>query len=407
VVCRVAGRIAALPAPGDLLGIMSRLNIDFVLRQRDNPRENQTITTTGGLAAVSFDSRRGRKFLGFAPTPPPRTDWLMPKRAALVKIGATCRARRTFDFGHWRQDNPAVNPADPRFCGKRVALAIALLVAVTLLAFAPLPRNGFINYDDPDYVSRNPQVRAGFTLEGVAWAFTSFSHSNWHPLTWISHMADVSLFGLAPGRHHAVSLAIHAAAAILLLLALHLASGALWPSALAAAIFAVHPLHVESVAWASERKDTLCALFWCASLLAYVAHARRPGRGLLSAAVVCHALALLAKPMAVTLPVVLWVLDFWPLGRRARALEKAPFLLLSGASAAVTCLAQSQGGALRSLEVYSLPVRVGNAGLSLVKYLGLALWPSGLSVFHPHPGPSLSWFAAGAAWAPYSTGSRA
>jgi tetratricopeptide (TPR) repeat protein len=273
------------------------------------------------------------------------------------------------------------------------ALGLAGLVA---LAFGAAGGLGFVNIDDPRYVFQNPQVSRGLTGDGLAWAFTSFHAGNWHPITWLSHMLDVELFGLDPGRHHVVNVVLHGIAALLLLGFLRSATGHTWRSALAAALFAVHPLHVESVAWISERKDVLSAIFWLLACWAYVGWVRRRGPARYAAVAAAFAFGLMSKPMVVTLPVALLLLDFWPLGRvsataplRSQALallrEKVPLLALSLASGAATLLAQSHGEAVSSLPVLQPTARIGNAVLSYAIYLGKTLWPSSLAAVYPHP----------------------
>lgn len=274
---------------------------------------------------------------------------------------------------------PAVWPA---------AIAVGLAALVTWV-YLPVRGFEFVNYDDPSYVADNPIVRAGLTWHGLAWAFTTFLTGNWHPLTWLSHMLDVDLFGVDPGSHHLVNLALHAANSALLFLVLLRATAQRWRSALAAALFAVHPLHVESVAWISERKDLLSALFGLLAILAYVGYARRPSLGRYAAVAALLASSLACKPMLVTLPVALLLLDWWPLRRRAplTALvrEKVPLLLLVAASSAVTFLAQRSGGAVWTLEGLAIPARLANAVLSYGGYLAKAVWPTSLAVVYPHP----------------------
>ncbi len=274
------------------------------------------------------------------------------------------------------------------------ALALAGLVA---LAYGAVGGLGFVNFDDPRYVFQNPHVQRGLTFEGVAWAFTAFHAGNWHPLTWLSHMLDVELFGLDPGRHHLVNAVLHGAATLLLFGFLRGATGRTWPSALAAALFAVHPLHVESVAWISERKDVLGAIFWILATWAYIGYVRRPGVGRSAAVAAAFVLGLMSKPMVVTLPAVLLLLDLWPLGRISPAApfrpqvlallrEKAPLFALSLASGAVTLLAQSRGGSVASAPMLPPAARIGNAFLSTSTYLGKTLWPARLAAVYPHPG---------------------
>ncbi len=276
-------------------------------------------------------------------------------------------------------------------------IILALLVAGI---YAPVARHGFITYDDPEYVTDNLEVRGGLSWEGIRWAFGTTHAANWHPLTWLSHQADVELFGLRAGGHHLMSVLIHLLAAVGLFLALRGMTGALWPSLLVAALFAAHPLHVESVAWAAERKDVLAGLGFMATLLAYLHYLRRPGALRLSAVSALFAVALLAKPMVVTLPLVLLLLDRWPLGRwkpgmgRRLAAEKMPLLVLAAAVAAVTMRAQAEWGALRSSDVVPLPARLGNAAVSAVSYLMKTAWPARLAVYYPHPGLALPWWQA-------------
>jgi protein O-mannosyl-transferase len=295
-----------------------------------------------------------------------------------------------------------------------------LLLAVTLV-FGQTLQHGFV-YDDLMYVRDNENVLHGLTSRTIAWAFTDFYAANWHPLTWLSHMLDCQLYGLNhPGGHHATNLLLHAASAIVLFLVLRRMTGDLWPSACAATLFAIHPLHVESVAWVAERKDLLSGLFFMLTLAAYVGYARRRfslSRYLLVAAL--FALGLMAKPMLVTLPLILLLLDYWPLGRMSREpprgypagsteppgcdpagnnslspcsllpapcflwliLEKLPLFALSIASCAATYLAQRP--ALASIEQLPLSARIANALVSYVVYLGQFFYPSGLAVFYPH-----------------------
>jgi tetratricopeptide (TPR) repeat protein len=282
----------------------------------------------------------------------------------------------------------------------KVLLCTVLLAGVTLAVFRPVQDFDFLNYDDPSYVTRNRTVQKGLTAESALWAFTTTDVSNWHPLTWLSHMADVEFFGLDPGRHHLVSVALHVANVILMFLVLLTMTGAVWRSALAATLFSLHPLHVESVAWVAERKDLLSGLFWWLTLAAYVGYARKPGAVRYLLVAVLFSCGLMAKPMVVTLPLVLLLLDFWPLKRGADGtrphtlvVEKVPLLLLSLASSAATWFAQQSSGAMRTLTVYPLGVRVENAALSYVTYIHNMFWPSSLSVFYPHPGTVSHWQA--------------
>jgi len=288
--------------------------------------------------------------------------------------------------------------------GTRV-LAVALLAAATLLAFAPVLTSGFIGYDDDIYLTANPHVQRGVDAAGLRFALTSFYAANWHPVTWLSHMLDWSVFGVKPAGHHAASLAIHLAAVLALFVAFERLTGAAGRSAVASALFAVHPLHVETVAWLAERKDLLCAVFWFLAIAAYARwrEARGPGRYL--AVVGFAALAMMSKPMAVTLPVTLLLVDVWPLGRDLRGAglvaavrEKAPLFAMSCASAVLTVLAQRSWHSMATVEACPLDQRLGNAAVASVTYLVKMLWPVKLAVFYPHPGATLpAWKIAGAA----------
>ncbi len=287
--------------------------------------------------------------------------------------------------------------------------AALLLAGATLAAFSPVLSAGFVIYDDERYVVRNPHVHGGFTWESLRWAATSFYASNWHPLTWLSHMLDWRIFGAAAWGHHLTSLLLHVASVLLLFFLLDRATGATGSSAFASALFALHPLHVESVAWVAERKDVLSTLLWLLALAAYARWTRAGGwvRYLLVVAIFVAGLA--SKPMLVTLPLTLLLVDFWPLGRwrsgpggwrRSGRLvaEKLPLLVLSASAAAVTLVAQASGPALGSTREFPLPVRFANALVSCVEYLRKTVWPSRLAVFYPHPGASLAlWKSAAAA----------
>jgi tetratricopeptide (TPR) repeat protein len=282
----------------------------------------------------------------------------------------------------------------------RRTLALGALVVLTAIAFLPVLANDFVTYDDPHYVTQNPVVRLGLTGPGVRWAFTTGHAANWHPLTWLSHMLDVELFGLEARGHHLTSLVLHVASALVLLLVLHDLTGHLPASLAAAALFAVHPTRVESVAWIAERKDVLAGLLGMLTIGAYAAYVRRPRPAPYVAALALFAAGLMAKPMLVSLPLVLLLLDVWPLRRldlsevsartlRALVWEKLPFLSLAAASAVVTFLVQRAGGAVGALESYPLGVRLANALVAAVRYLRQLVWPTDLAVFHPHPGASL------------------
>ncbi len=343
-------------------------------------------------------------------------------------------------------------------------LAAGLLGALTLAAYWPVLGHGFTSYDDFDYVTENTHVQAGLTWDGVVWAFRSTDKANWHPITWLSHMLDVQVFGSKAGGHHLTSLLLHIANTLLLFFLLHRLTASRWPSAFVAALFALHPLHVESVAWVAERKDVLSAFFFLLTLMAYAEYAtRRTGRrareeeksevrspkseGKVKSetrvspvsltphasrlthhgsrithhasrfisqpsfyyilSLLLFALGLMSKPMVVTLPCVLLLLDYWPLNRGAErgmrraesritphaslstllrlVLEKLPFFILSGFSCVITFVAQNRGGTVSSLQAFSLSSRVADACAAYLKYLGKAVWPANLAVYYPHP----------------------
>lgn len=303
---------------------------------------------------------------------------------------------------------------NPGGLARRPAAVIAALLALlTIAAFSGLFSCGFINYDDPEYVTKNDHVLSGLTPSTIVWSLTSTQSANWHPLTWLSHALDRTLFGLNPAYHHAVNLFLHILSTLLLFLVLYRATRAAWQSGFAALVFAIHPLHVESVAWIAERKDVLSGVFWMLTIAAYLRFREVPGRGRFILTVGLFALGLTAKPMLVTLPFVLVLLDYWPLGRLsfvgptsrtssapglAESLrEKAPLFLLSLVSAVITFVAQQQGGAMKVLSNLSLSERCSNALVSYLSYIGKTFYPVDLSVFYPYPsgGPE-GWEVAGA-----------
>jgi Flp pilus assembly protein TadD len=288
------------------------------------------------------------------------------------------------------------SPANPKFGAHNtyaVAAVCGFLLLVVALVFGQTVRHEFVNYDDNSYVYENHQVAQGLTTHGIAWAFTSFHFNNWHPLTTLSHMLDCQLYGLHAGGHHLTSVLLHAVVAILLFLVLLRITGDLWPSVFVAAVFAIHPLRAESVAWVAERKDVLSGLFFMLTLWAYAGYARRPfSLGRYLTVVLLFALGLMAKPMLVTLPFVLLLLDYWPLGRiglhaagisRRVVVEKLPLLALTAASCVVTFFAQ--GEAIRSVESISLSSRIANALVSYLAYIRDIFYPVGLAVLYPYP----------------------
>ena len=265
---------------------------------------------------------------------------------------------------------------------------IVAFVLVLIVAAVYGRSGGFesLDFDDGEYVFANPAVLEGLSGKSMAWALTAFHSANWHPLTWVSHMLDVELFGPWPGPHHLVNAAFHAANAVLLFIVLRAATSAFWPSAIVAALFAVHPLNVESVAWISQRKSILSTLLLLLSIGAYVSWTRRGGTRRYLAAATFLALGLLAKPMLVSAPLLFLALDFWPLQRgRPRLLEKAPLFELAAAASVATVLAQSEWKAMAPGANYSIGDRLSNALVSCVAYLRDAVWPAGLACFYPHP----------------------
>ena len=298
------------------------------------------------------------------------------------------------------------------FNRRREIIICIFLIAASLVVYWQIINHEFINYDDGLYVTENLHVKAGLTFENIKWAFTTCHASNWHPLTWLSHMLDYELYGLNPMGHHWTSLQIHLTNTLLLFFILQYMTGAIWKSAFVAALFAIHPLHVESVAWVSERKDVLSAFFGMLTISAYIMYVKKRNLLRYSMVFIFLSLGLMAKPMLVTLPFVLLLLDFWPLKRLKLTLnqasgqtsnllllirEKIPLLVLVAISSMLTLIAQ-QSVALRTLESFPLQTRVANAFISYLSYFGKAIWPLGLSVFYPHPGDSISlWYASRAA----------
>jgi protein O-mannosyl-transferase len=296
--------------------------------------------------------------------------------------------------------------------GNRRAVLSLLLLLLTLGVYNPAAYNDFVSFDDPAYLTGNQHVRAGLTWDTVKWAFRSTEQANWHPLTWLSHALDYQLFHLRPAGHHYMSVLLHAICAVLVFLFLEAATGLAWRSAVVAALFAVHPINVQSVAWAAERKNVLCMLFFVLTLLAYRWYAQHPSVQRYGLVGLLFVLGLMSKPMVITLPFVLLLLDYWPLERKCPAGlapdveggragapappqtswtrlvgEKAPLFALSAASAAITMVAQKAGGAIHN--EFPLWDRLLNAIVSYAWYVEKAIWPSRLAVFYPHPDHSL------------------
>jgi tetratricopeptide (TPR) repeat protein len=286
------------------------------------------------------------------------------------------------------------------------------LILITLAAYWHVSNHDFVNYDDTKYVTKNSTVQAGITWEGIVWAFTTTHTGNWHPLAWLSHMLDCELYGLNPSGHHLTSVLLHIVNSLLLFFVLRLMTGALWQCAFVAALFAVHPLHVESVAWVSERKDLLSTFFWILTLWAYTSYVNSPGSLRYSLTIVLFALGLMAKPMVVTLPFVLLLMDFWPLCRfdiscfdhsvyvniggtprssnsklRISYLvsEKLPLFGLAAASSVTTFFVQQSGSNILALSSLPFGTRIANAVVAYASYVGKTIWPLNLAVFYPHP----------------------
>lgn len=305
----------------------------------------------------------------------------------------------------------------------RVFLICLALPVFTFIVYEPVLHHEFIGFDDHTYVTGNQQVKAGLTREGMAWAFGLERNSYWHPLTWLSHMLDCQLFGLAPGMHHLTGLVLHMANSLLLFLVLKRMTAGLWPSAFVAALFALHPINVDSVAWVAERKNVLSTFFWMLALLSYVYYCERPGAYRYLLAFLVFGVGLLAKPMLVTLPFVFILLDYWPLGRLRfgrlgcrgqgrdsdlkridyggahvwhTVLEKVPLLVLSVVSGCLVYLPLEQRNRVISTETVPMVLRIKNALVCYVGYIGDMLWPKDLAIFYPYPERVVVWKAIGA-----------
>lgn len=275
---------------------------------------------------------------------------------------------------------------------KRTAIVSLLIFLVTFIVFFPVYRNDFVDFDDLEYITENPHVATGPSIKNIIWAFTNAHAHNWHPLTWVSHMVDVELFGLDPTGHHLVGAFIHAINAALAFMLVSRLTGAITPAAFLALFFALHPLRVESVAWAAERKDVLATFFFLSALLAYAAYARKGKIAFYLTALFLHASGLMAKQMGVTLPFILLLLDYWPLKRlvlreawKKIAWEKMPFFVLSVGAGITVYIIQKKTGVLHGEALFPLDVRIANALYSTVAYLGKIFWPTDLAVFYPHP----------------------
>jgi len=282
------------------------------------------------------------------------------------------------------------------FKKRRIIFVYLTLVAVTVVAFERVRENGFINYDDNEYITENIHVQKGLTFESIKWAFTEAHSSNWHPLTWLSHMTDCNLYKLNPAGHHISNLLLHILSTMLLFAVLKSMTSAIWTSAFVAALFAVHPLHVESVAWVAERKDVLSGLFWMLTVGAYVRYVKNPALARYLLVLLAFTFGLMAKPMLVTLPFVLLLLDYWPLERLNfkkspksvsifhLVLEKIPLFTLAAVSSVVTFLIQRSSGAVVLAEALPMKRRLANALVSFVVYIVKMFYPARLAVYYPH-----------------------
>jgi tetratricopeptide (TPR) repeat protein len=313
------------------------------------------------------------------------------------------------------QPTPLSAPSLPRW-GRREGLIASFLVAAVLVVYLPVLQCQFVNYDDDTYVTRNPKLNAGLTQDGLRWGLSTFYFANWHPLVWWSYLADAQFYGppaaatgddlarIARG-FHLTNLLWHIGSVVLLFAALRRTTGELWPSAAVAALFALHPVNVQAVAWVSERKGVISTFFWMLTLLAYARYAERPGWLRYGLVFLSLALGLMAKQMLVTLPCVLLLLDYWPLARTRQGtrqgwllLEKIPLFLLVAGVSTLTILAQRGGGTIADFERISLAARISNALVAYVAYLGQAFWPAQLAALYPHPRDGLAlWQVVGAA----------
>lgn len=283
-----------------------------------------------------------------------------------------------------------------------IALLCVLLVVIILAVYMQVGSHQFLNFDDGTYVTNNPHVVNGISGENIVWAFTSVQAYNWHPVTWLSHMADAQLYGLNPRGHHLTNVAIHTISALILFLLLLRVTSALWQSLFVAALFALHPLHVESVAWVAERKDVLSAFFWFLTLFIYSGYVAEKKSSLYVLSLFFFVLGLMSKPMLVTLPLIMLLMDYWPLGRCqygdqepgkrwysgrviSLVVEKIPFFACSLLSGLVTLYAQEMLGAISSLNVKPLPTRIGNSLIAYAKYISKTIWPDNLAVYYPFP----------------------
>jgi len=299
-------------------------------------------------------------------------------------------------------------PSSSASAKQRLTLCLALFAA-TLVFYSPVAQNGYVLLDDVPYILGNPQVRSGISWQTIKWSFTTFHAGYWHPVTWLSHALDCQLFGINPAGHHVVSVLIHAANAVLLFLVLQEATALVWPSWFVAALFALHPVNVESVAWAAERKNVLSMFFFLLAMWVHGKYVSKGGRWRYASVAACFAVGLMAKPQIITLPCVLLLWDYWPLNRmfpkasgnrestpqRSFAflvLEKIPLFLIAAAGSIITVLGQRSAEAVRSVSDYTLSGRIENAIVSYVRYLKNLFWPVHLTPLYPHPENTLRWW---------------
>lgn len=298
----------------------------------------------------------------------------------------------------------AINSEEKSAGTGRVALICVALFVVTLAVFWQVGDHDFLNVDDNVYIVNNPYVAKGISGSNIVWAFTSVYASNWHPLTWISHMTDTQLYGMNPHGHHLTNVVIHAASTLLLFLLLFRLTGSPWQSSFVAALFALHPLHVESVAWVAERKDVLSAFFWFLTLHLYGKYVAERKVALYLLSLFSFVLGLMSKPMLVSLPVIMLLMDLWPLNRNCLKergsrlshlsgilIEKIPFLLCALFSAAITIYAQQKGGSIRALYDIPFGLRIENAIVAFVRYIAKTFWPHDLAILYPFPSSIPLW----------------
>ena len=296
------------------------------------------------------------------------------------------------------ENDPILHIMNKKFNIYRDTVVCLFLVLAILVVFSQVKSYDFVSYDDDVYITKNRHVQGGLTVEGIIWAFTIAHSGNWHPLTWLSHMLDISLFGLNPGYHHLMSLLFHIANTLLLFFILRRMTGEIWKSGFVAALFALHPLHVESVAWIAERKDVLSTFFFMLTILAYVFYVEKPVLRRYLFVFFFFVFGLLSKTMLVTLPFLLLLLDYWPLSRfefKSKAKnfkvplhliwEKVPLFALTALSSIVTFFAEKHGKSVSSLEIFPIKTRIANTFVSYVSYIGKMIWSLNLAVFYPYP----------------------